>query len=252
MIQVQSLSLQYPKKTAFQNISLTIQQGQVLAVVGPSGCGKTSFLYCLNRLIDLIPRCKVTGHIFLEGQDIYGPGINLIALRKRIGMIFQKPNPFPVSIRKNLELPLRTHGVRRQNELDERIEVALKSVGLFEEVKDRLQASAMTLSGGQQQRLCLARALSLKPEIILLDEPCSSLDPLSSAVVEEFILKLKRQYTIILVTHNLAQAKRMADSVALFWYQNGAGYLLEVGACEQIFENPQQEITASYIRGTQG
>lgn len=206
----------------------------------------------MNRLTDLIPRCRVTGSVRVDGQDIYGPGVNLITLRKRIGMIFQRPNPFPVSIRKNIELPLKTHGVRKSSELEERMENALKAVGLFEEVKDRLNTLATNLSGGQQQRLCLARALALKPEIILLDEPCNSLDPISSAVVEELILQLKSQYTMILVTHNLAQAKRTADQVALFWYQNGAGYLLEIGSCEQIFERPQQEITASYIRGIRG
>jgi phosphate transport system ATP-binding protein len=203
-------------------------------------------------LTDLLPRCRVAGSIFLDSADIHALGTDVIALRRRVGMIFQKPNPFPLSIRKNIELPLREHGVRQRVACEEIVEAVLKDVGLWPEVKDRLNASALALSGGQQQRLCIARALALKPDVILFDEPCSALDPISSGVVEDLIAGLRHRFTVVIVTHNLAQARRIADDVALFWMQNGAGRLIEFGPCQQIFEAPEHELTAAYVNGIRG
>ena len=187
-----------------------------------------------------------------DGQNVIDESVHLLSLRRRIGMIFQKPNPFPLSIRRNLELPLREHGLRDRNTLDEKIERALSDVGLWDEIKDRLEASALALSGGQQQRLCIARALVLEPEILLMDEPCSALDPLSSAVVEELIVRLGGHYTLVLVTHNLAQARRIANYAAFFWMSERVGKLIEFGKCEQLFEAPAEELTAAYISGARG
>jgi phosphate transport system ATP-binding protein len=188
LIQTEALSLYYDDKPAFENISLSIKQGRVTAIIGPSGCGKTSFLQSLNRLTDLIPRCRVTGTVSIGSVQVHHPQTDVIALRRRVGMIFQKPNPFPLSIRKNIELPLREHGLHRAAPLQQAVEGALQSVGLWDRVKDRLDRHALTLSGGEQQRLCIARALVLKPEILLMDEPCSALDPVASGVVEDLIL----------------------------------------------------------------
>jgi len=219
-------------------------------MVGPSGCGKTSFLYCLNRLTDLIPGCRISGKINIDTVDILGSHIDVLELRRRIGMVFQRPNPFPVSIWKNLEFPLREHGVRDKGEIRTRIEGVLKGVGLWDEVKGRLHTSALALSGGQQQRLCIARALVLKPEVLLMDEPCSALDPISSGIVEDLIAGLKGKYTVLIVTHNLAQARRIADDVAVFWLQEGSGRLIEYGPKDQIFASPREELTAAYLNGT--
>lgn len=248
-LRTQDLSLFYGDKPAFAGVSLSLARGSITALVGPSGCGKTSFLNCLNRLSDLIPNCRVTGRVFVENGNILDPEVDVVALRRRVGMIFQRPNPFPLSIRRNLELPLRQHGIRPRSRLAELMERALRDVGLWEEVRDRLDGPAQALSGGQQQRLCIARALALEPEALLLDEPCSSLDPLSSGVVEELILSLRDRYTLLAVTHNLAQARRIADSVAVFWPLDGCGHLIEHGATRQIFEAPRHELTASYISG---
>jgi len=252
LIQTRQLSLHYGKKTAFCDVNLPINSGCITALVGPSGCGKTSFLSCLNRLTDLIPRCRVSGSIRFGSLEILDPQINAIALRRRIGMIFQKPNPFPFSIWKNLAFPLQEHGIKDREEIDHLIETTLQGVGLWDEVKDRLNSSALALSGGQKQRLCIARALVLQPEVLLLDEPCSALDPISSGVVEDLIASLRGSYTLVIVTHNLAQAKRIADYAALFWVQEGVGRLIEYGYVEQIFEAPQQELTAAYVNGTRG
>ena len=260
-IKAEQLSLHYGKKPVFAEVTLPINAGCITALLGPSGCGKTSFLSCLNRLTDLIPGCRVAGKIWLDSKDILDKKINAnspagmkytVALRRRIGTIFQKPNPFPLSIWKNLALPLREHGIKNREEIDRMIETTLTDVGLWNEVKDRLNTPALALSGGQQQRLCIARALVLEPEVLLLDEPCSALDPISSGVVEDLIASLRGRYTQLIVTHNLAQARRIADYAALFWVQDGVGRLIEYGTVEQIFETPQEALTAAYVNGMRG
>ncbi len=249
-IQTEQLSLFYGHKSAFKDVTLSIKSGGITALIGPSGCGKTSFLTCLNRLVELTPNCKVSGRILLGGRDVQA--LDVISLRRRIGMLFQKPNPFPLSIIRNIEFPLREHGVRTREEIDCIVEDVLRDVGLWDEVKNRLKAPALSLSGGQQQRLCLARALALKPKVFLMDEPCSALDPISSEVVEDLITNLRDRYTLLVVTHNLAQAKRIADDVALFWVADGAGQLIESGSVAQIFEAPQHALTAAYVNGRRG
>ena len=251
-MKVDQLSVYYSGKPAFQDVTLSINKGCITALVGPSGCGKTSFLTCLNRLTDLIAGCRVSGRIMIETLDILAPGLDVIQLRRRIGMIFQKPNPFPLSIRRNLEFPLREHGLRDRQLITRTIETVLQDVGLWEEVKDRLDSPALALSGGQQQRLCIARSLALAPEVLLMDEPCSALDPLSSGVVEDLIVNLRGRYTILIVTHNLAQARRIADHTVFFWIQNGAGRLIEAGSAKQIFEKPRDPLTAAYVNGMRG
>ena len=252
MIQIQNLSLKYRDKFAFQDVCLSIHPGKVTAVVGPSGCGKTSFLMCLNRLSEMIPQCQVIGKVDIGAENVIDGASCSLALRKKIGMIFQKANPFPFSIRKNIAMALAEHGLRDRQLQDEKIEEVLREVGLWDEVKDRLNSSALDLSGGQQQRLCIARALALEPEILLMDEPCSALDPISSGVVEDLISSLKGRYTIVIVTHNLAQARRIADFAAFFWNQDGIGKLIEFGAVPEIFEKPKENLTASYFQGIRG
>lgn len=249
-LRAEQLSLHYGNKPAFRDVTLAAEPGTITALIGPSGCGKTSFLNCLNRLVELIPKAKLSGKVLLAEQNIQS--LDVIQVRRRIGMLFQKPNPFPLSILRNIEFPLREHGVRQRDQIDHIIETSLKDVGLWDEVKDRLKTPALALSGGQQQRLCLARALALKPEVLLMDEPCSALDPLSSEVVEQLILTLRGQYTLLVVTHNLAQAKRIADQVALFWVQEEAGQLIEAGSVEQIFDSPQHSLTRAYVTGAKG
>ncbi|MBV8878637.1 MAG: phosphate ABC transporter ATP-binding protein [Planctomycetaceae bacterium] len=252
LLTVEKLSLSYHGKPAFEDVTLSIPGGAITALVGPSGCGKTSFLTCLNRLTDLIPGTAIRGSMRLAGQELTDGALDLVALRRRVGMIFQKPNPFPLSIRKNLEFPLREHGLRDKAELEAAVEKVLKDVALWDEVKDRLSAPALSLSGGQQQRLSIARALALRPEILLLDEPCSALDPISSGIVEDLIKGLKPRYTLVVVTHNLAQARRIADQVAVFWIHNGSGRLIESGPVEQVFGSPRDPLTASYVNGSRG
>lgn len=252
LIEVAQLSLHYDQKPAFHDVTLSINKGCITALVGPSGCGKTSFLTSLNRLTDIIPGCRVSGRIRLDGLDVLAPHTDVICLRRRVGMIFQKPNPFPLSILKNLEFPLREHGLKDRERIATSIETVLRDVGLWDEVKDRLHTPALALSGGQQQRLCMARALVLSPEVLLLDEPCSALDLLSSGVVEDLIVGLRGRYTVLIVTHNLAQARRIADYAALFWVQNGAGQLIESGTAKQIFEEPRDPLTAAYVSGMRG
>jgi len=252
LIRVERLGLRYHGKPAFEEVALEIPKGSITAVVGPSGCGKTSFLNCLNRLTDLIPGASLSGSIRLAGTEVANGAADVVALRRRVGMIFQKPNPFPLSIRKNLEFPLREHGMRSGAELEAAVEKALRDVGLWDEVKDRLSVSALSLSGGQQQRLSIARALSLKPEVLLLDEPCSALDPLSSGVVEDLIKSLRPRVTQVIVTHNLAHARRVADTVAVFWIQNGTGRLIESGPVPQVFDSPRDPLTAAYMSGQRG
>jgi len=252
LIQVEQLSLRYGSKVALKNISLNIYKGCITALIGPSGCGKTSFLSTLNRLTDMIPDCHVSGHIYFNQQDIRATDLDIPYLRRDIGMIFQKPVPFPLSIRRNIELPLREHGIHQQAKLNHRIEQVLNDVGLWHEVKERLDTPAQALSGGQQQRLCIARALALRPKVLLMDEPCSALDPISSGIVEDLIQRLSGDYTIVIVTHNLAQARRIANYAGFFWVSERAGCLIEFGQCQQIFNSPQHELTAAYIQGERG
>ncbi len=251
-LRIENLTLRYGDKTALEAVTLTVPPGRITALIGPSGCGKTSLLNCLNRLTDLIPGCRVSGRVRVGDLDVLDPKTDVLTLRRRVGMIFQKPNPFPFSVRRNLEFPLREHGVRDRRKLAERVETALRDVGLWDEVKDRLNGPATALSGGQQQRLCLARALALAPEVLLLDEPCSALDPISSGVVEDLIVRLRDRLTLLIVTHNLAQARRMADEAAFFWVRDGAGRLVEHGPARQLFEEPKQTLTADYITGMRG
>ena len=251
-IRATQLEIRYQRQPALKNVSLEINRGCITALVGPSGCGKTSFLMSINRLTDLIVGCTVSGGLSIDNDDVYAPNTNVLQLRRKVGMIFQKPTVFPFSIKKNMELPLREHSLTDQTTIASTIEIALRQVGLWKEVKDRLDQPAQGLSGGQQQRLCLARALVLKPEILLLDEPCSALDPLSSGIVEDLIVSLRGRYTVIIVTHNLAQARRIADYVGFFWSFNGVGQLVENGPAQEIFEQPQHELTAAYISGARG
>jgi len=252
LIRVEHLSLAYHGQGALDDVSLDIYRGCITALIGPSGCGKTSFLSSLNRLTDLIPGSEVAGRIRFGELDVRDPAVDVQALRRQIGMIFQKPNPFPLSIRRNLEMPLREHGVTRRAELDERITRALRDVGLWDEVKDRLHTPALALSGGQQQRLCIARALVLEPTVLLMDEPCSALDPIASAVVEDLIQRLRHRYTVVIVTHNLAQARRIANYAAFFWMRERVGKLIEFGRCQQMFEAPKHDLTAAYVAGLSG
>jgi phosphate transport system ATP-binding protein len=251
-IRAEHVSIAYQGHPALENVSFRINRGCITALVGPSGCGKTSFLMCVNRLTDLIPACQVSGRLYIHDTDVFAPTTNVLHLRRTVGMIFQKPTVFPFSIRKNLELPLREYGTNHRDALASTIETTLNQVGLWDEVKDRLGHPAQALSGGQQQRLCLARALALSPDILLLDEPCSALDPLSSGVVEDLIARLRGHYTVLIVTHNLAQARRIADHVVFFWSFNGVGRLVEHGSAQEIFESPKEELTVAYISGMRG
>ncbi len=252
MIQVESLSVFYGERVAVQNATLIAPSGTITAIVGPSGCGKSSFLAALNRMTDLIPGARTEGTVRIHGQNTYGDDISPALLRRSIGMIFQKANPFPLSIRQNLQLALREHGVRQRPELESRTEAALRDVGLWDEVKDRLDQPALRLSGGQQQRLCIARAIILEPRVLLMDEPCSALDPIASAHVESLIQSFKGRYTILIVTHNLAQARRLADHLAVFWYEGEAGRIIEQGNATELFDNPQHPTVAAYLAGQRG
>lgn len=251
-LQTERLGLRYARHPALADVTLPIRRGRITALVGPSGCGKTSFLACLNRMTDLLSGAVVSGSVTVDGTDVLDPRLDVVALRRRIGMIFQRPNPFPVSVRKNFALPLRESGVRGRAAVAEVMEECLRSVGLWDEVRDRLDGPARGLSGGQQQRLCIARALALRPEALLLDEPCSALDPLSSAVVEELIAGLRGRLTVVIVTHNLAQARRIADDAALFWVRDGAGRLVESGPAKEFFGAPRDPLAAAYLSGARG
>jgi phosphate transport system ATP-binding protein len=252
LICIEKLSLSYGTTAAFENVSLDIHRGCITALIGPSGCGKTSLLSCLNRLTDMIPTVRVTGQISLDGQDLLNPAVDVQQLRRRVGMVFQRPNPFPLSIRRNIEMPLKEHGVTNRTELADRVERALRDVGLWMELSDRLEKSALALSGGQQQRLCIARAIALEPSVLLMDEPCSALDPISSGVVEDLIQSLRGNYTVVIVTHNLAQARRIANYAGVFWVQGRVGTLIEFGQCRTIFEKPVHDLTAAYVNGMRG
>ncbi|WP_229219661.1 phosphate ABC transporter ATP-binding protein [Rugamonas fusca] len=252
LVQVAGLAVAYGAHAVLEDVTLDIYRGCITALIGPSGCGKTSFLSTLNRLTDLIPGARVRGNVRMDGLDLLAPEVDVMALRRRIGMIFQRPNPFPVSIQRNLELPLREHGVRDRAMLARKIEMALRDVGLWDEVCDRLDSPALALSGGQQQRLCIARAIVLEPSILLMDEPCSALDPISSRVVEDLILRLQGRYTIVIVTHNLAQARRIANYAAFFWMKERVGNLIEFGRCAPLFDAPSHPLTAAYVSGVAG
>lgn len=239
----------YGDKLAIDSISLDIGSSQVIAFIGPSGCGKSTFLRCLNRMNDTIDICKIVGEIKIDEQDIYDPTIDVVSLRARVGMVFQKPNPFPKSIFDNIAYGPRIHGLAATKvELDQIVESALQRAGLWDEVKDRLDQPGTGLSGGQQQRLCIARAIAVSPEVILMDEPCSALDPIATAKVEELIHELRNQYTIVIVTHSMQQAARVSDRTAYFHL----GKLIEVGDTKQVFTNPKHALTQDYITGRFG
>ena len=239
----------YGKTQALHDVSINIQEQQVTALIGPSGCGKSTFLRCLNRMNDVIDECTINGQITLNRQDIYAPDIDVVALRRKIGMVFQKPNPFPKSIFDNIAYGPRIHGlVKDKDDLEEIVVSSLDKAGLFSEVKDRLHNSALGLSGGQQQRLCIARAISINPEVLLMDEPCSALDPIATNHVEELMWELKENYTIIIVTHSMQQAARVSQQTGFFHM----GSLVEVGKTEQIFQNPVDKRTRDYITGRFG
>lgn len=245
--EVTDMNLHYGKFQALKNINLNIGENEIMAFVGPSGCGKSSFLKCLNRMNDLVEGCKVEGSLLLDGKDIYGK-IDVCKLRKKVGMVFQKPNPFPMSVYDNIAFGPRTHGIRKKAELDKIVEKSLRDAAIWEEVKDRLNKSALGLSGGQQQRLCIARALAVEPEVILLDEPTSALDPISTSKIEDLLLELKSKYTIIIVTHNMQQAVRISDKTAFFLL----GELIESGETQKIFSMPEDKRTEDYITGRFG
>ncbi len=252
MISTIDLSVAYHGRTVLRNVTLVAQPGKVLALVGPSGCGKSSFLAALNRMTDLIPGARVSGQVKFGAQDIETAFGSASELRRQVGMIFQKPNPFAMSIRRNIELALREHGVRQQDRLQKVTETVLREVGLWEEVSDRLHRSALELSGGQQQRLCIARALALRPQVLLMDEPCSSLDPIAAGRVEQLIQSMRNKYTIIIVTHNLAQARRLADHTAVFWMRDGVGEVIEHGETTALFTTSTNDITKAYLSGLSG
>ncbi len=239
----------YGGKQAISKVSIDIGRNQVLAMIGPSGCGKSTFLRCLNRMNDTVGACRVEGEIRLDGINIYDPTVDVVPLRARVGMVFQKPNPFPKSIYDNVAYGPRIHGLTKdKNELDEIVETSLHKAGLWEEVKDRLREPGTGLSGGQQQRLCIARAIAVSPEVILMDEPCSALDPIATAKVEELIAELRTQYSIVIVTHAMQQASRVSQRTAYFHL----GDLIEVGPTERIFTNPRHKLTEDYITGRFG
>jgi len=248
LIQVSDLSLFYGLNQALRNISMDIEEKVVTAFIGPSGCGKSTLLRCFNRMNDLIDGVRIHGAVRIAGQEINSPEVDVIELRKRVGMVFQKSNPFPKSIYDNVAYGLRLQGASRKSELENAIEQSLRRAALWEEVKDRLHTSGLGLSGGQQQRLCIARAIAIKPDIILMDEPASALDPLATARIEELILELKKEFTIVIVTHNMQQAARISDFTAFFYL----GQLVEFGATSKIFTNPTNKQTEDYVTGRFG
>ena len=242
------LDFYYGESQALYSISLEFQVKQVTALIGPSGCGKSTLLRCLNRMNDLIPHSRAEGGVFLDGEDIYDPGVDVVALRRHVGMVFQKPNPFPKTIFENVAYGLRVNGIKDKTFLRDRVETSLKQAALWDEVKDRLHNSALGLSGGQQQRLCIARALAVEPEVVLMDEPASALDPIATQKIEDLIHELKTTYTIIIVTHNMQQAARVSDVTAFFYL----GKLIETGKTESIFTRPRLKETSDYITGRFG
>lgn len=247
IITAENLNLWYGNNHALKNITIKLPRNRITALIGPSGCGKSTFLRCLNRMNDLVDGCRIEGNITLENEDIYG-NMDVTKLRRRVGMVFQKPNPFPMSIYDNVAYGPRIHGIRSKAKLDEIVEKSLKGAAIWDECKDRLKKSALGMSGGQQQRLCIARAIAVEPEVLLMDEPTSALDPISTLKIEELALELREKYTIITVTHNMQQAARIADKTAFFLL----GEAVEYGDTKTIFESPNDERTANYIGGRFG
>ena len=244
---IQKLNLYYDKFHALKDVSIQIQANEIMAFIGPSGCGKSTLLKCLNRMNDLVEGCRIEGTVLLDDQDI-NKGMDVTLLRKRVGMVFQKPNPFPMSIYDNVAFGPRTHGVKGKAKLDEIVETALKNAAIWDELKDRLKRDALGLSGGQQQRLCIARALAVEPEVLLMDEPTSALDPISTSKIEELAMELKEKFTIVMVTHNMQQAARVSDKTAFFLL----GQVVEWGATEKLFSMPEDKRTEDYITGRFG
>ena len=249
VIRVSNLNAYFGNVQALKDINISIKEKMVTAIIGPSGCGKSTFIRCINRLHEVVPNTKVSGEVLLNGKDIYSTDVDPIEIRRKVGMVFQKPNPFPIlSIYDNVAAGLKLNGIKRKDNLDEIVKQTLKMAALWDEVKDKLNASGVSLSGGQQQRLCIARALAVKPEVILFDEPCSALDPISTGKIEELIFQLKQNYTIIIVTHNMQQAARVSDNTGFFLL----GELIEFGKTQDIFTKPQDHRTEDYITGRFG
>ena len=248
VIETLDLNLWYGEKHVLKDICMKVRRNKVTALMGPSGCGKSTLIRCFNRMNDVIDNCRIKGKVFFNGKDIYSPDTDVVAVRKKIGMVFQKPNPLPKSVYENVAYGPRIHGINDRETLDKIVEKSLKSAALWDEVKDRLDDSAMSLSGGQQQRLCIARALAVEPEVILMDEPCSALDPIATAKIEDLINDLKKKYTVVIVTHNMQQAARVSDYTGFLYL----GRLIEFGPTKQIFENPREELTEKYITGRFG
>ncbi|MBC7129382.1 MAG: phosphate ABC transporter ATP-binding protein [Thermoplasmatales archaeon] len=248
IIRTVNLNLWYGSKQVLFDINMGIEKNRVTALIGPSGCGKSTLIRCFNRMNDLIDDCRVEGSVIIDGYDIYSEDADPVEVRKKVGMVFQKPNPFPKSIYENVAYGARIQGIKDKKELDRIVERSLKQAWLWDEVKDRLNESALSLSGGQQQRLCIARALAIEPEIILMDEPCSALDPIATAKIEDLIDELEKKYTVVIVTHNMQQAARVSDYTGFLYL----GRLIEFGETKQIFENPREELTEKYITGRFG
>jgi len=248
IIKTEKLNLWYGETQALIDINIEMYPNKVTALIGPSGCGKSTLIRCFNRMNDVIPTCRTTGEVIFDGKNIYDPSVDAVSVRKKIGMVFQKPNPFPKTVYENIAYGPRVAGVKDKKTLDEIVERSIKNAALWEEVHDRLHESAIGLSGGQQQRLCIARALAIEPEVILMDEPCSALDPIATAKIEDLIYKLKQRYTVIIVTHNMQQAARVSDYAAYMYL----GKLIEFGETTQIFENPEEVLTENYITGRFG
>ena len=245
---VKDMDLYYGSFHALKNVNLNIASGEITAFIGPSGCGKSTFLKSLNRMNDLVEGCRITGDIRLMGEDIYDKNMDVSVLRRRVGMVFQKPNPFPMSVYDNIAYGPRTHGIKKKAELDEIVEKSLRDAAIWDELKDRLKKSALGLSGGQQQRLCIARALAVKPEVILMDEPTSALDPISTSKIEDLVMDIKKEYTIVMVTHNMQQAVRVSDTTVFFLL----GEIIESGATGRMFSVPKDKRTEDYITGRFG
>ena len=247
-ISVRNLNLHYGENHALKNVNMDIQDHAITAFIGPSGCGKSTFLKCLNRMNDLVDCARIEGRVILDGEDIYDKRVDTTLLRKKVGMVFQQPNPFPMSIYDNIAYGPRLHGIRNKSQLDEIVENALKGAAIFDEAKDRLKKSALGLSGGQQQRLCIARALAVEPEVLLMDEPTSALDPISTLKIEELMETLKKKYTVVIVTHNMQQAARVSDDTAFFL----VGEVVEFNSTQAIFARPKDKRTEDYITGRFG